>query len=76
MCQFRVYSYSSIRRKRAFLTDVLDFRFLNPVKSEKFNNNIKLDKLLYLKGEIPEISISGYNKTSFPETVDYISIYR
>ena len=52
------------------LLEIVKYRSLVPVKSDSVDINIKVEKPFYWKGEIPKISISGYNKTNFPETVD------
>lgn len=50
----------------------LDWLVAHPVKSDQVDIDVKMDKDSYLPGEIPRISISGYNNTNTPKAMNVL----
>ncbi|MCF6203347.1 MAG: hypothetical protein L3J59_06695 [Methylococcaceae bacterium] len=50
----------------------LDTLVNNPVQSGEVDIDVSMDKDSYMLGEIPKISISGYNKTDTPKTMNVL----
>jgi hypothetical protein len=50
----------------------LDWIVEHPIKSNEVDIDVSMDKNSYIPGEIPRISISGYNKTNIPKVMNVL----